>query len=535
AAARKRQEELCLELADERARASAERESTKSQRRRIAHEFKSRHATNLADLERRKAELQALAADHSQLEAQRAAAHADLGRAHQAELDAVREELEQARLAAKRLEQDGRIYESLLAEAQSDQQQRRVASAASQESLADLQAQLAAARNRQEELSLELAQERERFSGEREHTKSQRRRIAHEFKSRHAARLADFERRKAELQVLAAAGHTQLEGQLTALNAELSQARRRLAEVTKALDDRCDELTQTRETAAALEAETVALRESLQEAQAEGDRAGDALCQAETASDSHHEELNTLRNERDLLVGQLAAAEARLAELSKADRGSEKKNDLQRRFEMAVEELRELKLAHAELEAKLAKTRDNGAGSNAGNGNGMDWAAQKQRLLASLEADDDDDDDAVAERSSIEGTIRITDEIVAQKDREIAELNRLLREQSHPVSSPAASAAATDALDRDEIIRHEREKLRQVQAEWREKIGKAEIDISMERAKIARDRAEVEEKMRSHQHDQATRAPEDPRSDNQGKPVRGRWLARLGLKELGEP
>jgi hypothetical protein len=537
AAARKRQEELCLELAGERERASAEREQTKTQRRRIAREFKSQHAARLADFEKRKAELQALAAaGQSQLEAQYTLAQTEVARALQAELDAARAEVEQAKITTKRLEQDARIHEALLDEAQKGQEQRRVASTDLQEQLADAQAQLAAARKRQEELRHELADERECLSAEQDKTKAERRDIARELKTQHAARLAELEQRKAELQALTAASQTQLEGQLATVNSELSQTRQQLAELRKLLDESSDELAQTREQAIALKTETAQLRESLQMAQAKGDRAGEALSQAETTGESDREELNKLLSEREGLVSQLAAAEARLKEVSKVESGLGKRNDLQRRFEMAVEELREMKLAHAELEAKLVKTRAGGAGSGSNNSNGMDWAAQKQRLLASLEADNDDDDDTVAEHTTIEGTIRITDEIVTQKDREIAELNRLLQEQSNHVGSGAAGAAAVkDALDHDEIILQEREKLRQVQAEWREKIGKAEIDISMERAKIARDRAELEEKMRSHQHEQATRAPEDPRSDSQGKPIRGRWLARLGLKELGEP
>jgi hypothetical protein len=88
-------------------------------------------------------------------------------------------------------------------------------------------------------------------------------------------------------------------------------------------------------------------------------------------------------------------------------------------------------------------------------------------------------------------------------------------------------------LDGDEIIRQEREKLVQAQAEWREKIGKAEIDISVERARIARERIELEEKMRVY-HDNQAQHPTDGTAGTPEKPARGRWLARLGLKDLNE-
>jgi chromosome segregation ATPase len=199
---------------------------------------------------------------------------------------------------------------------------------------------------------------------------------------------------------------------------------------------------------------------------------------------------------------------------------------------MAVEELREMKHVNAELEAKL-RSRGNAVQASSDHSGGQDWESQKRRLLESLAADDRDDEDAVAERSTIEGTIRITDQVVAQKDKEIAELKQQL-EQATSASS-GRGAAAAELLDADEVIRQERERLLLVQAEWREKIGRAEIDISVERAKIGRDRIELEEKLRSYQTDQARRSEDTPTvSEAGGKPTRGRWLARLGLKELND-
>jgi hypothetical protein len=161
----------------------------------------------------------------------------------------------------------------------------------------------------------------------------------------------------------------------------------------------------------------------------------------------------------------------------------------------------------------------------------MDWESQKKRMLASLEEDDRDDEESVAERQTVEGTIRITDQIVEQKDREIAELKRLLEGTS--AGAGAGAAAVADLFDGDELIRQEREKLQLAQVEWREKIGKAEIDISVERAKIARERMELEEKLRLYQNEQATR-PSDGASAVPEKPARGRWLSRLGLKDLND-
>ena len=201
---------------------------------------------------------------------------------------------------------------------------------------------------------------------------------------------------------------------------------------------------------------------------------------------------------------------------------------------MAVEEMRELKRANTDLENKLAKSRSAGPGAGGCTSTGLDWEAQKQRLLASLEADEPDDEEQVAERNTIEGTIRITDQIVGQKDEEINELKRQLAELPGTMSSKAATEGAiAEVLDRDEIIREERERLQQLQLEWREKIGKAETDLSVERAKIARERAEIADKMQAFNPGQEPRTQAGNVSDT-SKPARGRWLSMLGLKEVDE-
>ncbi|WP_410965960.1 hypothetical protein, partial [Salmonella sp. SAL4438] len=77
------------------------------------------------------------------------------------------------------------------------------------------------------------------------------------------------------------------------------------------------------------------------------------------------------------------------------------------------------------------------------------------------------------------------------------------------------------------LIRQERERLQQAQEEWREKLRQAEVEISVERARIARERAEFEEKLRAIE---AERSQVQTGGSKQGKPARGRWLERLGLK-----
>jgi len=136
---------------------------------------------------------------------------------------------------------------------------------------------------------------------------------------------------------------------------------------------------------------------------------------------------------------------------------------------------------------------------------------------------------------SIEGTIRITDGVVAQKEKEIQELKRLLDDQSSNLGSVAVGASAiAGMLDQDDLIRQERERLAEQQEEWREKLRQAEIDISVERAKIARERTELEEKLRAFQDEMAKQPADDADKPKAEKQTGRRWLSRLGLKDSDE-
>jgi hypothetical protein len=198
-----------------------------------------------------------------------------------------------------------------------------------------------------------------------------------------------------------------------------------------------------------------------------------------------------------------------------------------------MEDLREEKARAAELEQKLAVARKNGGAPAVTAGGGLDWEAQKLRMLAMLEEFDDGDEEQARERLTIQGTLEITDSVVAEKDQEIAELRKLLEEQSSNIGNVAVGAAAIAQLvGSDEVIQHERERARQLQAEWEEKMRTAEVEISVERAKLARERAELEEKLRNLEERASTIGPQAAAASAGGKEAkRGRWLERLGLKD----
>ncbi|HKD37533.1 MAG TPA: hypothetical protein VKB78_12060, partial [Pirellulales bacterium] len=166
---------------------------------------------------------------------------------------------------------------------------------------------------------------------------------------------------------------------------------------------------------------------------------------------------------------------------------------------------------------------------------GPNWEAMKRQMMQSLEDDGDSSEARSEERIAIENTIMITDELVAQKDREIADLRQQLSEQGGLGRIAVGAQAVAAALEQDELIKQERAKLAEMQEQWKNKLRQAEIDISVERAKITRDRAEIEDKLATYEKERANHvadgsAPTDA-DDKSKKSSRGRWLSRLGLKD----
>jgi len=162
-------------------------------------------------------------------------------------------------------------------------------------------------------------------------------------------------------------------------------------------------------------------------------------------------------------------------------------DDMRKRLEMALADVRELKTRNSELADQLAKGKSSNPVVSTSSGGGEDWESRKQRMIAQLESDFDvADPQQKANKLTVQETIERTDELVAAKSQEIMELQRLLSEQSGNIGGVAIGAAAiAQMFDSDELVRQERDSLRDLQEKLREQLKHAEIDISMERAKIA--------------------------------------------------
>jgi len=258
-----------------------------------------------------------------------------------------------------------------------------------------------------------------------------------------------------------------------------------------------------------------------------------ALRLSDSSRESTGSELAELRAENRKLQQQLANAEESASAVP-AD-NSQEVDDLKRRFEMAVQDVRELKTKNVDLTEQLTQAKSSSGRAPIAAAGGGSWESLKQKLMADL----DDSFDAgkpsdQADKVTVENTLKITDEIVAAKDHEIEELQRLLDSQAKQVGDMAVGAAAVaQMLDTDELVKQEREALKRLQDQLREQLRQAELDISLERAKLAREKSEMEEKLRCLETEKANLSSiySETSSDNGKKPKGRKWLTRLGLGE----
>ncbi|MBN2218293.1 MAG: hypothetical protein JW719_13035 [Pirellulales bacterium] len=266
--------------------------------------------------------------------------------------------------------------------------------------------------------------------------------------------------------------------------------------------------------------------------------AGEA--QAVRVNAQRHDELakinQRLESERDELENRVAQADRRLAELQRQLDNAEPSNangeDYRSRYELAIEEVHKLSEQNDMLAQELANIRRGTISRNPETAEAADWEAQKRRLLEALENLDENNEKESAERIEIETVIQTTNAVIAAKDQEIAQLRRAVGDHAGEKGTSSAGAPSIDkVLDQDEIIQQEREKFRQLQNELEGKLRQAEIELSIERADIARQRIEVEEIMRQFAESGSPANADAVGTTTDDKPSGRRWLARLGLKK----
>jgi chromosome segregation ATPase len=496
-----------VSVGEERADALAESEKRQARIAELETELKSVHS---AHDDRRK-----------ELEAQQKAAQV-VEDALKNEIETLHEKILEAEnqrssvdVQCEELQREKTKLESALENAQAKWDAAQQASVAAEAQQAELKRQLTAALSEKELAAAELTKASAERDQLREALEAAQRKIDALEKS--GAALSDLDR---QLERLRAEAHSH-EKVKRELEASLAQAQ---AELTQLRHDSCprpewEDLQQKFDLALV----------DVQKLKVENGKLREELAIRPEAGDQGLPELVALRTERDELATRVAELEAASSESAGA--GSEQEfEDLQRRFEMAVDDVRELKRENAKLRDQLAgaKSKTSDAGSPSG---ALDWAAQKARLLASLAEEETDgpaDPTRRKERLSIEETIETTERVVAEKEREIAELRAQGASGAGP--SPAETQQKIEEiLDADDVVARERKRLAELQAQWEDKVRTAELEFSLERAKLAREQAALKEKLFELQKFDVPASGEG----GDAKPRR-RWRSALGLGDDGD-
>lgn len=204
--------------------------------------------------------------------------------------------------------------------------------------------------------------------------------------------------------------------------------------------------------------------------------------------------------------------------------------DLRNQLLQSRHETVDLRLQCNELSARLAHYQAPTSLST----ESYTWEERKRAWLKQLEHETKQDAPIAPSKAlEIERIIQQSGDEITRRDREIADLKSLLEQQAVATNGMAVGAAAiAQIIEADDLIIEERQRLKQIQEEWEQKQRQAEIEMSLERAKLARERLELQEKMRNIEL-QIT-----PRNSDELDPVRtaqrksrGNWLNRLGLHD----
>ncbi|MCO6454061.1 MAG: hypothetical protein J5I93_01995, partial [Pirellulaceae bacterium] len=307
--------------------------------------------------------------------------------------------------------------------------------------------------------------------------------------------------------------------QLEQQREQLDQQRQQLEQQREQLDAQRDQFDQQRQQLDRERCELDTTRQAAWASQQEWERRQEELLRR---LDQRQEQLELARERHDRAVEELLAARQGLQNPPTRSASDEDAAAATAANAAALAELATLRAslekAQQELEQlrhrNAALVRQADAGAAVEKPGALDWEAEKRRLLARLEAEFDEHDPHDREaRLTIEGAIRITDEVVMERDRWLAERDAeidALRQQVRQLqlsSSRTAGGhddhldaleAGADGLDAGEpggSGSRERDKLRRLQLAFQDKLRQAEVEIAVERAKLARERSELESRV----------------------------------------
>lgn len=256
------------------------------------------------------------------------------------------------------------------------------------------------------------------------------------------------------------------------------------------------------------------------------------------ASNELADENAALRTELEEAIQSLQAAQESAKAVEESDTASdarEQADKLEKILQQTREELEDLREQNTDLASQLAKqeiAKVSAGASQRLDADNLSWEERKQLIMQQLECDENEefeDETSASSRMEIKTIVDTTQAEIDRRDREIAELQSIVEQQADTKQGVAIGAAAiAQMMDSDELIQDERQKLKTIQQEWEDKLRQSEIDISLERAKLARERTELEARLAEMEKETVTPA------NNSNAAAGGRtrkWLEHLGLKE----
>lgn len=188
----------------------------------------------------------------------------------------------------------------------------------------------------------------------------------------------------------------------------------------------------------------------------------------------------------------------------------------------------ESRLQSNDLSSSLAKFKDPFESQRS---EALTWEQRKEALMRQLDAETESDEPCDPDKIlEIQSIIQKTDAEIQRRDQEIQDLRHLLEQQAIAQNGMAIGVAAVaEMIESDAMIIAERLRLQEMQHDWEKKQRQAEIEMSLERAKLARERLELQEKSRTFEADHPPETAEEKSATKERG--RGRWLARLGLRD----
>jgi septal ring factor EnvC (AmiA/AmiB activator) len=207
-------------------------------------------------------------------------------------------------------------------------------------------------------------------------------------------------------------------------------------------------------------------------------------------------------------------------------------DSLKSQVESLVEQNNQLatELAHLTVQRTVDQSSDAAAS--------MSWEERKELLYRQFESEDNgvpfNPQQLTSEQCSrLNHEMACMQQELRARESEIAELRALLEQRPEVQDSDLAVGAAsiTRLFDDDELIREERSRLKDIQAEWEAKFRDMEIAASIERASLARERRQLE-CQNAELEEQLAHLKQELRQESIAGPAQSRrWYAKLGLGE----